>query len=140
MSVLGQMPARSGSPQAVFGGVYDGFCCAYVPAANKVARASAMQVFRIMDSSSVRLQADRQVHLKVDTTYGQLIDRLAVRRFLLGNSRRFQNPLNPFVALVARVLEYRLAVVARKQHTERPRPHPRVRIVEGDRPVDAPVR
>src|SRR5215468_7369324 len=134
MSVLGQIPARSGSPHAVFGGVYAGFCCANAAAARSVDNASAMEIRLIVTPVVVQTFRSavigRPEGLHYICPHPTSIDRLPLRRFLLGDARGLQNSLNPFVALVARVLEHRLAVVAREQHTERPWPHPRVRIVE----------
>jgi hypothetical protein len=49
MSVLGQIPLRSGSPHAVFGGEYGAFaaCCAYAPTAHNEAHTIAIEILRI---------------------------------------------------------------------------------------------
>src|SRR5689334_8756605 len=62
------------------------------------------------------------------------------RLLLLRGARRAENPPQPFVALVAGVLEDRVLVVAREPHPEGPRLHPRRGVVEGDRPLDRVLR
>src|ERR1051326_4529633 len=51
----------------------------------------------------------------------------------------FQDALNAFVSLVAGVFIDWLTIRSSQSHAERPRPNPRVCVVERNRPVDVAV-